>query len=129
MTTTSSYRRVPIWLFSAVLGSTDFRHRLRQDSRLVTGDADRATPAYRPRTAVCLERAEDRTWQGQGVSQDYTEAAKWYRKAAEQGNGPAQASLGQMYFRGEGVPEDLAEAGKLLMKSIWSQAKEWWQQL
>ena len=67
--------------------------------------------------------------EGQGVSRDHTEAAKWYRMSAEQGNGPAQARLGQLYLRGEGVPEDLAEAGKLLMKSLWSQVKEWWQQL
>ena len=34
---------------------------------------------------------------GQGVPQDYTKAAEWYRKAAEQGNAEAQAKLGYMY--------------------------------
>jgi TPR repeat protein len=34
---------------------------------------------------------------GQGVVQDYAEAAKWYRKAAEQGYASAQSSLGVMY--------------------------------
>ena len=30
---------------------------------------------------------------GQGVSQDYTEAVKWYRKAVEQGHVKAQMQL------------------------------------
>ena len=34
---------------------------------------------------------------GQGVSKDYVEAAKWYRKAAEQGVAKAQLGLGVMY--------------------------------
>ncbi len=33
-------------------------------------------------------------YNGQGVQQDYAEAAKWTRKAAEQGYIPAQADLG-----------------------------------
>ena len=38
------------------------------------------------------------------------EAAKWWRRAAEQGNDEAQNNLGIMYYRGEGVPEDCVEA-------------------
>ncbi len=33
---------------------------------------------------------------GQGVTQDYKEAAKWYRMAAEQGNSMAQNSIGSI---------------------------------
>ncbi len=33
---------------------------------------------------------------GRGVSQDYAEAVKWYRKAAEQGHASAQHNLGVM---------------------------------
>ena len=33
---------------------------------------------------------------GKGVPQDYTEAAKWFRMAAEQGDGRAQFNLGWM---------------------------------
>ena len=43
---------------------------------------------------------------GDGVPEDYTEAAAWYRKAAEQGHADAQFTLGQMYFTGD----DHAEA-------------------
>jgi hypothetical protein len=42
----------------------------------------------------------------QGVPQNYAEAVKWYRKAAEQGFAEAQTNLGMMYFTGQGVPKD-----------------------
>ena len=47
---------------------------------------------------------------GQGVPQDYAEAVKWYRLAAEQGLPRAQLSLGVMYFEGHGVPLDYVRA-------------------
>ena len=49
---------------------------------------------------------------GEGVLQDYVEAAKWYRMAAEQGFTQAQNNLGLAYGKGEGVPRDYAEAMK-----------------
>ena len=48
--------------------------------------------------------------QGQGVVQDYVEAGKWYRLAAEQGNASAQYNLGVMYGKGQGVPMDTVRA-------------------
>ncbi len=47
---------------------------------------------------------------GQGVPQDYAEAVKWYRLAAEQGYASAQNNLGAKYTMGEGVPQDYAQA-------------------
>jgi uncharacterized protein len=47
---------------------------------------------------------------GEVVPQNYTEAAKWYRRAAEQGLAVAQFALGAIYARGQGVPEDLVRA-------------------
>jgi hypothetical protein len=44
------------------------------------------------------------------VPQNYTEAAAWYRKAAEQRNLKAQFLLGGLYHEGLGVPQDYAEA-------------------
>lgn len=41
---------------------------------------------------------------------DNAAALKWWRKAAEQGNGKAQEQLGLMYSRGIGIPTDYAEA-------------------
>lgn len=43
---------------------------------------------------------------GQGVPQDHAEAAKWYRKAADQGYATAQGILGSTYYYGRGVPQN-----------------------
>ena len=48
--------------------------------------------------------------QGKGVNQDHKEAAKWYRKAAEQGDANAQELVGLMYDQGKGVNQDYKEA-------------------
>jgi TPR repeat protein len=37
--------------------------------------------------------------EGEGVPQNYAEALKWFRKAADQGNANAQFKLGIMYRR------------------------------
>ncbi len=47
---------------------------------------------------------------GKGVSQDYSEAVRWYRKAAEQRYAYAQCNLGYMYEKGKGVSQDYSEA-------------------
>jgi len=51
-------------------------------------------------------------YRGEGVPQNYAEAAKWYRLLAERGNIGAQGLLGLMYEDGEGVPQNYAEAAK-----------------
>jgi uncharacterized protein len=48
--------------------------------------------------------------QGQGIAQDFHEALKWHRLAAEQGNASAQSSLGLMYAQGRGLSQDLVRA-------------------
>ena len=47
---------------------------------------------------------------GQGGSQNYGEALKWYRKAAEQGDDFAQYHLGLMYEAGHGAAQDYTQA-------------------
>lgn len=49
---------------------------------------------------------------GDGVKQDYKEAAKWYRLAADKSNTVAQTALGELYEVGQGVPKDEAEAAR-----------------
>jgi TPR repeat protein len=49
---------------------------------------------------------------GQGVTQDYQEAVKWYRLSAAQGEAVAQSNLGGMYRDGKGVLQDYREALK-----------------
>ncbi len=41
---------------------------------------------------------------------DYEEAAKWFRRAAEQGYARAQLNLGILYHDGDGMPQDDKEA-------------------
>ena len=48
--------------------------------------------------------------QGNGVFPDETEAVKWFRSAAEQGDAEAQNNLGVMYASGKGVPQDYVQA-------------------
>jgi hypothetical protein len=47
---------------------------------------------------------------GDGVPQDFAQAAEWHLKAAAQGLAEAQAELGDKYRTGRGVPKDFAEA-------------------
>ncbi len=47
---------------------------------------------------------------GQGLPQDYTQAAQWYGKAAKQGLAKAQLSLGNLYDKGLGVPQSYETA-------------------
>ena len=54
---------------------------------------------------------------GYGVTQDYNEAVKWYRKSAEQGYAVGQYNLGAMYDNGYGVTQDYNEAVKWYRKS------------
>ncbi|MBR3451266.1 MAG: SEL1-like repeat protein [Muribaculaceae bacterium] len=49
--------------------------------------------------------------------QDYDEAIKWFRKAAERGDAKGQNGLGIMYENGQGVPQDYAEAIKWYRKA------------
>ena len=44
----------------------------------------------------------------------WREASRWYRRAAQQGHGKAQFSLGRMYEQGQGVPQDHVQAHKWL---------------
>ena len=55
--------------------------------------------------------------EGEGVSQDYTEALRWYHKAADQGYAKAQNNLGGMYDNGRGVAQDYAEAMRWYRKA------------
>lgn len=50
-------------------------------------------------------------------NKNYTEAVKWYRKAAEQGLADAQFSLGDCYLEGEGVTQNMTEAVKWFRKA------------
>ena len=61
---------------------------------------------------------------GRGVAQDYQEADRWYRNAAERGHAGAQFSLGLMYqedfigkmfVKGQGVKKNYLKAHDMMM--------------
>ena len=54
---------------------------------------------------------------GLGVDQDYKAAAKWYRKAADQGSPFGQLRLAAFYSQGKGVAKNLKEAEKWYLRS------------
>jgi len=78
------------------------------------GDYATALQLWQPRALLGVAFAQNNLGMlyehGQGVPQDYGEAAKWYRLAAEQGNPTAQSNLASMYYVGEGVPQDYVQA-------------------
>ena len=52
-----------------------------------------------------------------GEARNATEAAGWYKKAAEAGDIESQFAIGRMYARGEGVPQIPASAARWFAKS------------
>jgi TPR repeat protein len=63
---------------------------------------------------------------GNGVSKDYSEAIKWYRKAAERGYPDAQGKLGWSYYISRnGVPRNEAEAVKWFCKAAEQGEAKW----
>jgi len=47
---------------------------------------------------------------GTGVVRNLTEAVKWYRRSAEQGDRYAQYNLAVMLLKGQGAPQNAEEA-------------------
>jgi TPR repeat protein len=54
---------------------------------------------------------------GQGTRGNQVAAARWYRKAADQGHAKAQFNLALMYENGEGVPRDYGAAARWFRKA------------
>ena len=63
--------------------------------------------------------ADAQNWLGghYELQKDYTQAAAWYRKSAEQGHPFAQYNLGALYNNGQGAPQDYAEAARWYRKA------------
>ena len=96
---------VTVFQLSAQQTKTDLKPFEEVKAKAAGGDAD---SAY---------QLGLRYYNGDGVRKDLAEAAKWFRKAAEQGFAPAQSDLGRSYHNGEGVPQDFAEAVKWYRKA------------
>lgn len=88
------------------------------------GEWDKAFELLKPlaaldnsQAAVAQERLGSLYERGKGTAQDPAAAAKWYAKAAGQGDVLAQAHLGRLYRLGSGVPRDAAAAAKWSIKA------------
>src|ERR1700733_3578151 len=85
------------------------------------GDVTSKSPVSSPRQidSASTHKAEDaennynrgvQFAEGAGVEQDYSEAARFYRQAADAGYAPAQYNLGYLYEKGLGVERDPRQA-------------------
>ncbi|HTL18616.1 MAG TPA: tetratricopeptide repeat protein [Patescibacteria group bacterium] len=54
---------------------------------------------------------------GEGVTNSYSEAAKWFSRAADQTNSAGLLGLGELCEAGQGVPKDMAKAVQLYRRS------------
>ncbi len=68
-------------------------------------------------SAVAQQRLGLLTEHGRGTAKDPAQAAKWYQKAADQGDATAQGHLGRLYRLGAGVPRDAGQAAKWSIKA------------
>ena len=90
--------------------------RVESPNRTLMVTGDRAALIERGRkdllnlTSTALYERGEALFSADGVPQDYTQAAFWFRKSADQGNAYAQERLGLMYWMGWGVPTDEIEA-------------------
>lgn len=106
----------PALLAKAKAGDAESQYELGTAYLVLYGKSKEATVAYWDRKAA--EQGYARAQAdlgvmyelGDGVPQDFVQAAVWYRKAAEQGDPFAEWNLGKAYRFGRGVPEDFAQA-------------------
>ena len=109
--------------------SDDYLSPTHQDARqaiLVSSKSNSNNTAVKIKELVTLAEQGDVNaqsnlgeiyYKGDGVVQDYTQAAKWLQKAAEQGNARAQNILGVMYLYGRYFTKDNTQAVKWFQKA------------
>lgn len=62
---------------------------------------------------------------GVGVQRNYSQAAYWYRKAAEKGHRRARSELGNLYLNGRGVPQNAVEGTAWAALSSMNEARKY----
>lgn len=67
-------------------------------------------------------------YRGEGVPQDFDEAATWFKAAADSGDADAQFNLGLMFSHGQGVPQDFVQAHLWFSLAAWRYARNEGQQ-
>jgi hypothetical protein len=117
---------IPATIIATLIISEKSKHVSQERSHLLPSDDDSDAEIEKMQSEVNrlqrdLELLEDpeticsfgqMAFDGDGVEQDYVEAANWYKIAAEQGHARSQHNLALMYENGQGVPRDAAQAAK-----------------
>lgn len=93
-----------LWGIPFVVGATGFPNQPLY-ARAQAGDAD------------AQNKVGEIYANGKGVTQDYSEARKWFRKAAKKGNNEAWKNIGWTYAFGQGVPRNYLKAFYWFRKS------------
>jgi TPR repeat protein len=86
------------WLYSSCAPNCEHRRRL----------------PLRKHDAQAAQLVGDLYVRSGSLPPNYTEAAKWYRRAAEAGHQAAARALGSLYLTGAGLPQDAEEAARWL---------------
>lgn len=104
---TSQYGFMSSYLADTIYGSALDFEQLRKGALMEISEAQYVL-------GLCYNK-------GVGIPKDDVEAAKWFRKVAEQDgelfSSLAQFGLGDMYLNGRGVPQDYTEAAKWFRKA------------
>ena len=122
---------IPATMIVTVMLSETTKHISQEHSHLVPSDEGADAEIDRMRSEINrlqrdLELLEDpeticsfgqMAFDGDGVEQDYIEAAKWYQMATEQGHAGIQNNLGALYESGDGVLQD-----KMIALNLYRQA-------
>ncbi|CAG8448932.1 9806_t:CDS:2 [Diversispora eburnea] len=63
-------------------------------------------------------------FKGEGVIRNLTEAAIYFKKAAENGNATAMFNMGKIYYYGMGINQDISEGEKYLKLAAYNKQKQ-----
>ncbi len=105
-----------IFALIAALAGSAFADMKAGDDAYARRDYEAAFKAWLPQAEAGDPVAQNNIGfmyrKGRGVKPSETEAAMWYRKAANQGSPEAMTNLGFMYDEGRGVGRDYVESYK-----------------
>ena len=115
------YKKITEIKDKCALYNTEFINYFTEDKKkyirvlieLVTNPkpvSNEVEPTVTSEDVETIYRKGDACYFGRGVAQDYVEAARLYRLAAEQGHARARFFLGVMFYNGRGVAQDDGEA-------------------
>lgn len=105
---------------------------MQQNLYWITPERDNAQASfsyYMQKNAAYLREFEARTpsdlfyigqkfYKGEIVGQDYSQAFRWIKLAAEQNHGESQYLIGLMYYKGQGVLQDYDNAEHYLAQAV-----------